>query len=108
MRLSSRTLLIVPFVLQVVGITSLVDYLSYCSSQKAIEDLAYQLTTETSHRIAEKLDSYLQRAHQSNTARIAALETDTIRRDDLDQLHRYLIGAAPPDARYQDPRVWGA
>jgi PAS domain S-box-containing protein len=92
MQVSLRTLLIVPFVLQVVGITSVVGYLSYRSSQQAIEDLAYQLTTETSHRVTEKLDSYLQRAHQSNNARIAALETGTISLDDLDQLHRYLIG----------------
>ena len=92
MQVSLRTLLIVPFVLQVVGITSLVGYLSYRSSQQAIADLAQQLTTETSHRITEKLDSYLQRAHQSNNARIAALKTETISLNDLDQLHRYLIG----------------
>ena len=92
MQLSLRTLLIIPFVLQVVGITSLVGYLSYRSSQQAIADLAYQLTTETSHRITEKLDSYLQRAHQSNKARIATLETDTLSLNDLNQLHHYLIG----------------
>jgi signal transduction histidine kinase len=92
MRLSLRTLLIVPFVLQVVGITSLVGYLSYRSSQQMIEELAYQLTTETSHRITEKLDSYLQRAHERNNAHIAALETGTVSLDDLDQMHRYLIG----------------
>ena len=54
MKYSLRTLLIVPFVLQVIGITSLVGYLSYCSGQQAIEDLVHQLTTETGHRITEK------------------------------------------------------
>ena len=38
-----------------------------------IADLAQPLTTETSHRITETLDSYLQQAHQSSNARIAAL-----------------------------------
>lgn len=91
MKYSLRTLLIVPFVLQVIGITSLVGYLSYCSGQQAIEDLVHQLTTETGHRITEKLDNYLERAHQFNNNHIAALEAGILSLNDLDKLHRYLI-----------------
>jgi len=92
MQVSLRTLLIVPFVLQVVGITSVIGYLSYRSSQQALEDLAQQLTMETSHRITEKLNNYLKQAHQSNSARIADLESGTLSLNDRDQIHRYLIG----------------
>ena len=90
-KLSLRTLLMVPFVLQVVGITSLVGYLSYRSSQQAIENLAHQLTKETGYRITEKLNGYLQTAHQFNNNHVAALEAGIISLDDLDKLHRYLI-----------------
>lgn len=91
MKLSLRTLLTVPFVLQVVGITSLVGYLSYRSSQQAIADLAHQLTSDTGDRITEKLDSYLRTAHQINGLQVAAIKSEAISLDDPDQLQRFLI-----------------
>ncbi|QQE63518.1 two-component sensor histidine kinase [Leptolyngbya sp. BL0902] len=60
MAVSLRTLLIVPFVLQVFSLTGLVGYLSYRSGQRALQDMALQLLGEMDQRVAASLDAYLQ------------------------------------------------
>jgi hypothetical protein len=54
--------LIVPFVLQIVAAVSIVGYLSFRNSQKAVNDLAIQLQAEVSHRVALHLDNYIETA----------------------------------------------
>ncbi|AFZ44863.1 multi-sensor hybrid histidine kinase [Halothece sp. PCC 7418] len=81
----------VPFTLQVLGIVGLVGYWSYRSGQKAVEEMAYQLTRETGQRVTNELDHYLGLTHRVNQLNIAALESGTINVNDLDALHRHLI-----------------
>ena len=57
-----RWLLVVPFVLQTVGVVALVGYLSYRSGQRAVENLAYQLLGQTSIRVDDRLESYLHKS----------------------------------------------
>jgi len=86
-----RSLLVLPFVVQMVATASVVGYLSYRSGQKAVEQLAEQVLQDTSDRLVQTLNTYLQFAHQTNQANIAALRSGAIRLDNLDQLHRFLI-----------------
>jgi predicted PurR-regulated permease PerM len=58
-KLSLRTVLIVPFVVQTVGAVTLVGYLSFRSGQQAVTELANQLTKEQGARIVQNLDQYL-------------------------------------------------
>ncbi|MGG6238031.1 ATP-binding protein [Nodosilinea sp. AN01ver1] len=87
MKFSLRNLLIVPFLLQIIGITGVVGYLSYRSGQRAVQALASQLMAETSQRVEEGLLGYLKtpqlittvNAHlvqqgQFSSTRLAALE----------------------------------
>lgn len=90
MRISLRSLLIVPFVIQIIGITSVVGYLSYRSGERVVEDIARELMVETGSLISQNLDAYLQSAHRQNRAHIAALEAEAISFDNLTHLHRYL------------------
>jgi two-component system sensor histidine kinase ChiS len=53
-----RTILIVPFVLQIVGTVGLVGYLSSKNGQQAISNLASQLIGEVSDRTRQHLESY--------------------------------------------------
>ncbi|MGB3189176.1 MAG: PAS domain S-box protein [Limnoraphis sp.] len=55
-----RTVLIVPFVLQILGTVGVIGYLSYRSGQQAVEELTNQLMTEIGDRITQNLDDYLQ------------------------------------------------
>ena len=86
-----QIVLAVPFAVQMIGIVSLVGYLSYRSGQQAVEHLAHQLMAKTSNRVTQDLDGYLQNAHQINQTHIAALKSGGISLENLDQLHRYLI-----------------
>jgi PAS domain S-box-containing protein len=87
---SLQTLLIIPFVLQVLGITGLVGYLSYRSGQRAVEKLAHQVMEKTSSLVTHDLNSYLQSAHRINQSHIAALRSGAITINNLDSLHRYI------------------
>lgn len=91
MGVSLRTILIIPFVLQIFGITALVGYLSLRSGKKAVEEMAYRLIETTSEQVVNELDSYLSQARQVNQRNVAALRSGAISLDDLDALHRYLI-----------------
>lgn len=90
MGISLRSLLILPFVLQGVGVASLVGYLSYRSGEAAVTDLAQQLMAETSDRVTHHLNDYLDQAQAHNQAHIAALQSGNVNLTDLDSLHRYL------------------
>lgn len=56
---SISTILIVPFVVQVVWATGLVGYLSFRTGKSAIADLANQLIEEVSDRVYQNLELYL-------------------------------------------------
>ncbi|WOD41631.1 ATP-binding protein [Nodosilinea sp. E11] len=60
MKFSLRNLLIVPFLLQIIGITGLVGYLSYRSGKQAVRDIASQLMSQSSQRTRDSLSAYLQ------------------------------------------------
>ena len=78
-RVSLRTALTVPFVLQIFAIAGLLGYLSFRNGQKAVNDVATQLRSETSDRIKQNLDTYLdtpQRVNQSNIDAIRLGELD--------------------------------
>ncbi|WP_088889325.1 PAS domain S-box protein [Leptolyngbya ohadii] len=59
-RIPLRWALTVPFVLLIVGATTLVGYLSYTSGQTAVENLGQQLISQTNEQVAQELKSYLQ------------------------------------------------
>lgn len=82
----------VPFILQVLGIVSLVGYLSHRSGQKAVTEMIDQVSTETRHRVTHELDHYLTLPYQVNRLQINAVESGAINLNQLDVFHRYLIG----------------
>ncbi|TAF34747.1 MAG: hybrid sensor histidine kinase/response regulator [Oscillatoriales cyanobacterium] len=87
-----RTVLIVPFVLQIIGAVSIVGYLSFRNGQKAVNDLASQLRTEVSRRINQHLDSKL------NTARhLAQVNGDAF---DVGLLDPKDLGFGAPGGEY--------
>ncbi|MEA5620569.1 diguanylate cyclase [Cronbergia sp. UHCC 0137] len=84
-----RTLLIVPFVLQTVGVATLVGYFSYRSGQRAIEKVADQLMTEVSDRVEQHLDSYLGKAQEINRINLDAFESGILDLNDFNSLGKY-------------------
>jgi PAS domain S-box-containing protein len=84
-------ILVLQFTVQVLGITSLVGYLSYRSGAQAVTEMTEHLMEETGEILTNKLNDYFVTAHRLNQTNIAAIKTGTIAVDQLEKLHRYLI-----------------
>ncbi|MBW4541501.1 MAG: hypothetical protein KME43_20510 [Myxacorys chilensis ATA2-1-KO14] len=82
-----QAVLVVPFVLQIFGAVGLVGYLSFTNGQKAVNDLAEQLTARTSDVVDEHLKSYLSIPQTLNQ-----INADAIRRGVLDVRDRETVG----------------
>ncbi len=65
-RIPLRTVLVVPFVLQIVGIVGIVEYLSFKNSREAVGEVVSQLRSEISDRIEQHLSDYLEKPHLIN------------------------------------------
>ncbi len=84
-----RTILIVPFVLQIVGTVGLVGFLSYKNGEEAVENLAWQLIEQANERINSRLDDYLQKPHLINQLNANSLELNQLNLQDFEQLKRH-------------------
>jgi diguanylate cyclase (GGDEF)-like protein len=71
-----QTVLVLPFMLQVIGIVGLVAYISYRSGQRSIEELAFELTGEVSERVSDRLNSFLETPQQLVALNQHAIETE--------------------------------
>ncbi len=89
-KLPLRTVLIVPFVLQIVGAVGLVGYLSFKNGQKAVNNLATQLMSEVSLRVEQNLQVYLTTPHQINQSKLDTIKLGLLKMDDLSKWEKYL------------------
>ncbi len=88
-KLSLRTVLIVPFVLQTFGAVGIVGYLSFKNGQQAVNNVATQLRGEITNRIDSNLKSYLTIPHQVNQSNAVALDLGQLKLQDLVGLERH-------------------
>ncbi|NEP44915.1 MAG: hypothetical protein F6K35_39120, partial [Okeania sp. SIO2H7] len=77
-KFSLRSILIVPFLVQIVAAVSIVGYLSYRNGQKAVDRLAKELRSEVANRIAKKLDHYLSSPPLINRLNLQAVEIEEL------------------------------
>ena len=89
-KLPLRTVLIVPFVLQIVGAVGLVGYLSFRNGQKAVNNLASQLMSEVSLRVEQNLQVYLTTPHQINQSKLDAVKLGLLKMENLSAWEKYL------------------
>ncbi|MBD3885208.1 response regulator [Phormidium tenue FACHB-886] len=88
-RASLRTILIIPFALQISAAVGLVGYLSFRNGQQAVQDLAGQLQKEAGNRIVAHLESYLNIPHQLNFTNVDAIATGNLQLSDSIRTGRY-------------------
>ncbi len=69
-----RTVLIVPFILQIIAAVGLVGYLSFRNGQQTVNNLVTQLQQGVNSRVKEKIHTYLEVADQVNKANISAFD----------------------------------
>ena len=85
------TLLIVPFILQIVGAVGVVGYISYRNGQKAIENLSGELIQDLNARIKQNLNSFIPIPHQVNQLNAAAIQLEEINLDNAAQLEKHFL-----------------
>lgn len=88
-KLSLRTVIIVPFVLQIVGTVGLVGYLSFKSGQKSVENLAQQLMAQVGERVSERITAYLQAPQNAVAANHLAVEKGILDINNFDRLQEH-------------------
>jgi two-component system, sensor histidine kinase ChiS len=85
-----RTVLVVPFVLQIFAAVGLVGYLSFRNGQKAVNDLAEQLMAEVSNRIQQNVKTYVETPHQINQTKLDTVKLGLFNMKDLSAWEKYL------------------
>src|SRR5512132_2492193 len=90
-RLRLRTVLVVPFIIPIIVSTGLVGWLSFRNGQRAINDLAFQLQSETSSRVRQYLDGYLAIPGQLNQINLDALRIGLLDLGDFHRLGQYFF-----------------
>jgi two-component system sensor histidine kinase ChiS len=74
-----RTILVVPFLLQIFGVVGIVGYLSFRNGQETVDELANQLMGEIGDRIEERLTTYT-----ATPPLVTQINADAIRINQLD------------------------
>ncbi|MGI0487052.1 ATP-binding protein [Pantanalinema rosaneae CENA516] len=86
-----RFALVIPFVLQTVGVVALVGYLCYRSGHQATADLANQLMRETGDRVHNNLDSHFSLIESVTEMNAALVKQGILDADDLARLQTYFV-----------------
>lgn len=88
-KISFKSILIIPFVIQIFAAVGLTGYFSLRNGQKAVNDLANQLRTEVSDRIDQRLDSYMETARRVTENNRQVIELNLLNLQDTEQVGRY-------------------
>lgn len=84
-----KTVIIVPFVLQIVAAVGLTGWLSFRNGQKAINDLVTQLQSEFTERIYQHLTTHTSMAHTANQINADAIHLGLLDLTDRKGLERH-------------------
>ena len=91
MKFSLRNLLIVPFLVQVIGLTGVVGYLSYRSGEQAVTEMTRRLLVETGQRASARLEGYLQGARFVTDSTVYLMEVGHLSSRDLMPMEQYFV-----------------
>jgi signal transduction histidine kinase/CheY-like chemotaxis protein len=85
-----KTVLIVPFVLQILGAVGIVGYLSFKNGQQAVNDLANQLMSEVSARVKQNLQIYVETPHLININKFNMIRMGYLNMAEMDSWEKFL------------------
>jgi PAS domain S-box-containing protein len=90
-KLSLQTILIVPFVLQILVSVGLTGYFSFRNGQRAVNDVAARLLSEISLRVEQNLQTYLDTPLQINQSNSTNIELGKLDVKNFADLQRYFF-----------------
>ncbi|MFB2838997.1 ATP-binding protein [Floridanema evergladense] len=85
-----RTVLIVPFVLQILGTVGVVGYLSFRNGQQAVNDLANQLMSEIGDRVKQNLQVYVETPHLINQNKLDMIKMGYLNMREMEAWEKFL------------------
>ncbi len=85
-----RTVIIVPFVIQIFAVVGLTGWLSFKNGQKAVDDLATQLRSEVATRIHQHLKTHTTMPHRANQINANAIRLGQLNLEDTPAIERHL------------------
>ncbi len=86
---SLRLLFVVPFVVQIFAAVGITGYISLRNGQQSVNDLANQLTAQTSRLVDQHLHSYLGTPPQINQINVDAIDVGLLELKDFNKAGRY-------------------
>jgi signal transduction histidine kinase len=86
-----RTVLTVPFVLQIVGTVGLVGYLSFENGRRSVENLVNQLISQVDDRIEHQTEDLLEKPQRIQKTILAGVKTKNLDLDNFSQLQCYFL-----------------
>jgi hypothetical protein len=89
-KLSLRSVLVVPFVLQIFAAARLTGYLSLRNGQKAVNEVAGQLRQEVTSRVTQNLQTYLLLPTQINQVNQQAIAANWLPTDSVEPWQKHL------------------
>ncbi|MBE9050508.1 PAS domain S-box protein [Nostocales cyanobacterium LEGE 11386] len=90
-KLSLQTVLIVPFILQILAAVSLTGYLSFKNGQQAVNNIAEKLLSEISRRVEQNLQTFLATPHQINQNNANTIKLGQLDVQDFTVLERHFF-----------------
>ncbi len=88
-KLRLRTLLVVPFTLQLISTVGLVGWLSFRNGQEAVQQLASQVRVEVASRTQQLLENYIRMPHLIAHSNVNALRLNEINLQNQEKLEQH-------------------
>lgn len=86
-----QTVLVVPFLVQIVGIVGVVGWLSFQNGQRAVNDVAAQLRAEISDRIKDRIENYMSIPHIVNHLNVQGIKLGQLNLEDKPKLEHHFL-----------------
>ncbi|MBE9121168.1 PAS domain S-box protein [Tychonema sp. LEGE 07199] len=86
-----QTVLVVPFLVQIVGTVGVVGWLSFHNGQRAVNDVAAQLRGEISDRIKDRMENYMSIPHIVNHLNVQGIKLGQLNLEDKQKLELHFL-----------------
>ena len=86
-----QTVLIVPFLVQIVGTVGVVGWLSFQNGQRAVNDVASQLQGEITERIKDKIQTYMSIPHIVNYLNVQGFKLGQLNLEEKQKLELHFL-----------------
>ncbi|MEG4987475.1 PAS domain S-box protein [Microcoleus sp. BR0-C5] len=86
-----QTVLVVPFLVQIVGTVGVVGWLSFQNGQRAVNDVAAQLRGEISDRIKDRMENYMSIPHIVNHLNVQGIKLGQLNLEEKQKLEHHFL-----------------